>query len=126
MDTSLRDYFENTDGIGVLGTADAEGNVDLAVYARPHMADDETVAFIMADRTSHANITANPNAAYLFVERGPGYKGKRLHLTKTREETDPKRIEEVRREGRKGRDYGDLLKFLVYFRIEKVRSLAGD
>lgn len=126
MDTSLRDYFENTDGIGVLGTADAEGNVDLAVYARPHMADDETVAFIMADRTSHANSTANPSAAYLFVERGPGYKGKRLHLTKTREETDPERIEEVRRAGRKGRDYGDLLKFLVYFRIEKVRSLAGD
>ena len=126
MDTNLHDYFENVEGVGVLGTADAEGNVDLAVYARPHMADEETVAFVMGDRTSHANVAANPQAAYLFVEQGPGYQGKRLYLTRTREETDPERIEAMRRETRKGHDYGDALKFLVYFRIEKVRPLVGD
>ena len=126
MDTNLHDYFENVEGVGVLGTADAEGNVDLAVYARPHVADEETVAFVMGDRRSHANVAANPHAAYLFVEQGPGYQGKRLYLTKTREETDPERIEAMRRDSRKGRDYGDSLKFLVYFRIEKIRSLAGD
>ena len=126
MDTNLHDYFENVEGIGVLGTADAEGNVDLAVYARPHMADEETVAFVMGDRRSHANVAANPQAAYLFVEQGPGYQGKRLYLTRTREETDPERIEAMRRETRKGHDYGDALKFLVYFRIEKVRPLVGD
>ena len=126
MDTNLRDYFENVEGIGVLGTADAEGNVDLAVYARPHVADDGAVAFVMADRTSHANVAANPHAAYLFVEQGPGYKGTRLHLTRTHEETDPERIEAVRRESRKGRDYGDTRKFLVHFKVEKIRPLVGD
>lgn len=30
LDTNLRDYFENVEGIGVLGTADAEGNADLS------------------------------------------------------------------------------------------------
>lgn len=126
MDTNLRDYFENVEGIGVLGTADAEGDVDLAVYARPHVADDGAVAFVMGDRTSHANVAANPHAAYLFVEQGPGYKGKRLHLARTHEETDPERIEAVRRESRKGRDYGDGRRFLVYFKVEKVRPLVGD
>jgi len=28
----------------------------------------------------------NPHAAYLFVEEGHGYKGKRLYLTKIKEE----------------------------------------
>lgn len=123
---NLRDYFESTEGIGVLGTADAEGRVDLAIYARPHVADDESVALIMSDRTSHNNIVANPHAAYLFVEGGKGYKGKRLYLTRTHEETDPARIEAVRRGGRKGHDLGDALKFLVHFRVEKVRPLTGD
>jgi hypothetical protein len=125
MSTNLRDYFENTKGLGVLGTADAEGNVDLAVYARPHVVDDDTVAFVMGDRTSHANVSANPRAAYLFVEDGPGYKGRRLHLTKTREETDPEKIEAVRREGRKGRDYGDSPAFLVYFNVDQTRPAVG-
>ncbi len=125
MSTDLHDYFEDTEGLGVLGTADAEGSVDLALYGRPHAVDDESVAFIMADSLSHANVTANPHATYLFVEQGPGYRGKRLHLTKMREETDPERIEAVRRENRKGHDYGDKLKFLVYFKVEKVRPLVG-
>jgi hypothetical protein len=122
---SLRDYFESAEGIGVLGTADAQGQVDLAVYGRPHVVDEETVAFIMGDRLSHANVSANPHAAYLFVERGQGYKGKRLYLTRAREETDPEQIEAVRREGRKGRDHGAAPMFLVYFRIDKVRPLTG-
>lgn len=122
----LSRYFESTEGIGVLGTADAQGNVDLAIYARPHIVDDESVALIMSDRTSHANIAANPHAAYLFIESGKGYKGQRLYLRRTHEETDPERIEAVRRQGRKGHDYGDALKYLVHFKVEKVRPLVGD
>ena len=75
----------------------------------------------MAERLSHANITANPKAAYMFVESGPGYKGKRLYLTKTGEETDPEAIEAVRRESRKGNDYGETNKFLVTFSIDEIR-----
>lgn len=123
---SLHEYFENTEGIGVLATADAEGKVNLALYGRPHVLDDETIAFIMGDRVSHANVSANPSAAYLFVERGDGYRGKRLGLTKVGEETDPEKIEALRRANRKGHDYGEALKFLVTFRIEQVRPLTHD
>ena len=78
---NLTEYFDNAEGTGVLATADGDGNVDLAVYGKPHMMDEETAAFIMSDRLSHKNVTSNPNAAYLFMEKGPGYKGKRLYLT---------------------------------------------
>jgi hypothetical protein len=123
---SLAEYFENAKGVGVLGTADSEGNVDLAIYARPHVQDDENVAFIMGDHLSHDNIRTNPHAAYLFVEEGQGYKGLRLYLTRTGEETDPQKIEAVRRPGRKGMDYGGVQKFLVHFKVERTRRLVGD
>ena len=40
---SLKDYFENIEGRGILATADESGNVDVALYARPHVIDDKTV-----------------------------------------------------------------------------------
>jgi len=68
--TDLKTYFENTEGIGVLSTADAEGRVDAAVYSRPHSMEDGTLAFIMRDRLTHRNLQSNPHAAYLFIEKG--------------------------------------------------------
>ena len=65
---SLGEYFEKTKGLGVLATADSKGKVDAAIYSRPHVMDDETVAFIMADRLTHNNLQSNPHAAYLFKE----------------------------------------------------------
>lgn len=123
---SLAEYFEHVEGIGILGTADAEGNVDLALYARPHVIAENEVAFIMADHLSHANINRNPHAAYLFVENSGRYNGLRLCLTRTREETDAQAIKALRRKERKGADYGDAQKFLVYFKVEEVRRLVGD
>ena len=126
----LREYFENTKGVGVLATADAEGKVDVAIYSRPHFLsdDDSEIAFIMNDRLSHDNVDANPHAAYLFMEETGGYVGKRLFLTKTREETDTERIQAVRRRDLppdcdKG---GAKKKFLVHFRVDGVRPLIGS
>ncbi len=131
---SLADCFENTEGTGVLATADAQGNVDLALYARPHVVSDDEVIFIMGDHVSHNNITVNPHAAYLFLERGepgrgqegPGYKGVRLYLTRTTEEADPQKIEALRRKGRKGHESDGRQKFLVYFKVDRTRRLVGD
>lgn len=131
---SLAEYFENVEGIGILATADPQGNVDLALYARPHVMSEDEVAFIMGNRLSHDNVTANPHAAYLFLEKGKqgsgegyqGYNGLRLYLTRTREETDPQKIEELRRENRKGRESGDSEKFLVHFKVDGTRRLVGD
>ena len=120
----LKSYFENIEGTGVLASADASGKVDVALYARPHVIDEHTVAFIMADRLSHKNLQSNPHAAYLFLEEGPGYKGRRLVLTRLREDTDPKLIDSMRRKGRPGTEE-QTPRYLVFFHIEEIRPIAG-
>jgi hypothetical protein len=121
---SLTEYFESTEGVGILGTADAEGKVDMAVYAGPQMIDDTTIGFIMRDRLSHSNVSSNPKACYLFIEKGEGYKGKRLYLIKTGEETDPEIIESHSRREQNAPS-SDEKRFLVYFAIDNVRPLVG-
>ncbi len=37
----LSEYFEKTQGIGVLATTDAAGQVNQAIYGRPHFPDDD-------------------------------------------------------------------------------------
>lgn len=119
----LKSYFENARGLGVMATSDAEGKVNAAVYSRPHFMEDDTVAFIMRDRLSHHNLQSNPHAAFLFVEEGPGYIGKRLYLSKVREEENSEIIDSISR-----RKYpsppGDN-RFLVFFRIDNVLPLIG-
>lgn len=124
----LADSFEGKKGLGILATADKEGKVYLAIYARPHVVDTDTVVFIMAGRKTHENLKVNPYAAYLFKEEGEGYRGLRLYLTKSREESDPEKIEAYRR---RTVDYTALEGvekelYLVYFRVNDVRPLVGS
>ena len=125
----LDEYFQNAQGIGVLATSDAAGKVNVAIYARPHFLDenDQEVAFIMSDRLSHDNVEANPQAAYLFIEEGEDYLGKRLFLTKTREETDQEKIQSIRRRNlpRDRDELGAEKSFLVHFRVDGIRPLIG-
>ena len=123
---SLGEYFENTKGTGVLATADENGNVDAAIYARPHFQDEKTVAFIMNERLSYQNITSNPKAAYIFLEDSPGYNGKRLYLSKIAEETDKDKIDAVRRKTEKHHTMSLEEKHLVYFSVDRIRPLVGD
>jgi hypothetical protein len=120
----LKTYFENARGLGVLATADSQGKVDVAIYARPHAVDEKTISLIMGDRLSHQNLQSNPHAAYLFVEDGPGHKGHRLELTKLREDTSPELIAATRRKAR-DRSEDDAARFLVYFSVDKIRPAAG-
>ena len=119
----LKEYFENTKGVGVLATADGDGKVDAAVYARPHFTEVGTLAVIMRDRLSHLNLQSNPHATYLFVENGPGYKGKRLFLKKVREEQDTELLESLR--SRQYIDEKEESKFLVFFELDKELPLIG-
>ena len=124
---NLEDYFESNKGTGILATADGDGKVDVAVYAKPHFIDAKTVAFIMRDKLSHRNLQGNPCAAYMFIEDGKGYQGKRLYLKKTREDNDAAVIKALRRRPRP--EYSDSdadNSFVVYFRIESIRPLVGD
>lgn len=123
---SLSEYFQSTEGIGILATCDSDGNVDLAIYSRPYVIDENKIAFSMLDRTSFSNIESNPKAAYMYIEQGQGYNGKRLYLTKTGEEANQQRIEEIKSQRpRKHPGTADVAKHFVYFSIEKTRPIVG-
>jgi len=119
----LKEYFENTDGSGILATADSDGKVDAAIYARPHIMDDGTIALIMRDRLTHFNLQSNLHACYMYIEKGPGYRGKRFFLTKIREEEDSELLHSMRR--RQYINEKDESKFLVFFKIDKELPLVG-
>jgi len=122
---NLGEYFDNAKGHGVLATADANGKVNAAMYARPYFADDKTAVFIMAERLTHANLKTNPWATYLFIESGQGYSGKRLYLRKLKEERNSELISEICRKC----DYSHYKvgnRYIVHFNVEKVLPLIGD
>ncbi len=123
---NLKEYFQDNKGFGVLSTANKEGNVNAAVYARPHCFEDGTVGFIMPSRLTYANLLANGHAAYLFrqdpkADEG-SYEGMRLYLKKVAEDDDQERIASLRRrafgEGCDGRH-------LVIFSVDKILPLVG-
>ena len=123
----ISEYFEKKKGRGVIATADPAGKVGVAVYARPHFIDEKTVAFIMADRLMHKNVQSNPHAAYLFLESGDKYVGKRLYLTRIKEEKNSDLIDKIRRrESCPVYDkYRGKTRYLVYFHVDKVLPLIG-
>jgi hypothetical protein len=120
---NMSDYFGAAKGHGILATAGADGRVDAAIYSRPHVMDEHTVAFVMTDRLTHFNLQSNPHAAYLFMEEGDQYTGKRLFLTKVREDTDEESLGSVREEICP--EPRDEQEFLVSFKVDQVLPLVG-
>ncbi len=125
---TLSEYFENARGFGVLATTDAAAQVNQAIYAKPLFLDkddDGTCSFIMSNRLTHDNVEHNPSASYLFIEDGGGFVGKRLSLVIIDEETDPEKIEAIRRRVELPMSEEEC-KYLVHFHIEGVRPLRGN
>jgi hypothetical protein len=79
----------------------------------------------MSNRLSHDNVKHNPSAAYLFIEKGEGYVGKRLSLSVIGEEADPEKVKAIRRRNIPtiSEEEG---KYLVHLHIEGVRPLIGN
>ena len=121
----IAEYYQNATGIGILATSDTEGNVDVAIYARPYIIDEETIAFSMLERRSYKNVESNPKAAYMFVEKGEGYKGQRLYLVKTGEEIDTEKINKIKEQHKNKYSTESEGKHLVYFKITETRQLVG-
>ena len=119
------EYFESTRGIGFLCTAGEGGQVNAAVYSRPHVLEDGIFVFGMADRLTHANLRENPNAVYAFNEKG--YEGHRIYLRKIREEEAGSMIEQIRERTKIVSVQGaaDKVRFAVYFQVVRSLPLVG-
>jgi Pyridoxamine 5'-phosphate oxidase len=122
----LSEYFDDKKGYGVLSTADSSGRVNAAVYARPHFFDETTIAFIMRERLTLENLKTNQYATYLFIESGPGYTGKRLYLTKLRDETDDELAASICRRCDYSMFTDQLTRHVVFFSVDKILPLIGS
>ena len=123
---NLNSYFEQHEGIGILATADDKGKVDMAIYETPQVVDDNTIALNMLERLSYKNVQTNPNAAYMFIETGGRYQGRRFYLTKVSEKPGIQRVRELRARHLPATDPTLATKHVVCFKVESIRPLVGD
>jgi hypothetical protein len=122
---NIKEYFKEHNGTGVLSTADDNGRVNSAIYAKPHFLEDGSLAFIMRDRLTRYNLTLNPSASYLFIEKGDGYHGVRIHLEKIKESSDQTMIDSLSRRTYAADEKAEN-RYLVTFKIQKVLTLIGS
>ena len=120
----LTEYFSSVKGTGILSTADDQGIVNAAVYATPHRMEDGLVAFIMRERKTYQNISSNPHACFLFLEVGK-LVGKRLYLTKVKEEKNSEQLFALRRSCKQQECITDEDLHLVFFHVDKVLPIVG-
>lgn len=124
--SSLKEYFESKKGFGVLSTAGSDGSVNAAVYSRPHVMEDGSLAVVMNDRLSHKNVLETKKAHFLFRENTAGYKGKRISMTMIREEEDTELLYELCRRCEIDEEGPTKRRFLVFFSVDKELPLIGS
>jgi hypothetical protein len=112
-------------GRGIIGTADAKGVVNMAVFAIPHVIDEETVAWGFTEGRSMANLRENPHASYLYLAPSRGYSGWRLALTLKQESEEGELLARIKEHAAQasGPLAGAAVKYLVYFKVDEVRPL---
>ena len=122
-----KEYFSNVNGKGFLATANAQGEINIAVYSRPQVQQDGTFVFGMTDRLTHTNLQENTRAVYAFAEER-GFGGRRFYLHKTKEETSGPLLEEIRKMTDKyvHPGAGKLVKFIVHFRVDRELPLICE
>lgn len=112
-------------GRGIIGTANRDGVVNMAVFAIPHVIDEETVAWGFSDGRSIENLRLNPHASYLYLAPTRGYSGWRLTLSVKEEKGEGELLNKIRERASQaaGPMAGAAIKHVVYFRVDEVRPL---
>ena len=112
-------------GRGVIGTASKAGVVNMAVYAVPHIVDDETVAWGMTEGRTWNNVRENPNASYTYFAPGEGFHGARLMLLLSRTEDSGKMLAKIR-DLTAASSLGNpqAVRHVAYFKVVETRPLV--
>src|SRR5512135_52797 len=101
MSTSLMEYFNKQPRLGVLSTANKEGQVNSAYFGSPRMIDETTIIMSLAKNRTFANLQENPNACYLIMEPGkimPEWKGVRIYLEMKECQTSGDKVDMMRKQ----------------------------
>jgi len=120
----LSELFKK-EGRGVIATSNMQGEVNVAVYAAPHVVDDETLAWGMTEGRTYHNVMENPRAAYLYMYAGAGYSGVRLGLKLKRIENSGDMLDAIKARTSEIVSPGAAaaVKHVAYFTVIEVRTL---
>ena len=112
-------------GRGVIGTASKAGVVNMAVYAVPHVLDDNAVAWGMTDGRTWNNVRENPNASFTYFAPGEGFRGARLTLSLSRTEDSGEMLAKIReRTAVTSPGNPQEVKHVAYFKVVETRPLV--
>lgn len=120
----LSELFQNH-GLGVMATAAADGCVNSAVYARPHVIDETTLVWGMTEGRTFRNISQNPQASFLFRAGEHGFSGVRLNLEliKTEEKGEMLALIKQNADTMVGPGTGSAVTHAAWFRVIETRPL---
>jgi hypothetical protein len=124
MKMKFHDMFP-AGGRGIIASSDSSGNVNIAVYAKPHIVDDKTVAWGMTEGRTWKYLKENPNAAYLYMNPGQGYSGVRLKLSLKEFHESGDMLEKVKKHTAEivSAAAAEAVKHVAYFEVEEIRPL---
>lgn len=113
-------------GMGVMATASPDGAVNTAVYGLPHVTEDGTAAWGMTEGRTYRNVRGNPNASYLYVFPGGGYRGVRLTLRRKEIRESGSLLETIQARTREssGEGAASAVKYVAFFEILEERPLV--
>ena len=111
-------------GIGVMGTADGEGWVNLAIYSPPIITSEGTLVFGATQRLTYKNLTENPRAMFMYVSP-EDWDGVRIRMSLVKDETSGEFLETLK-ERFLAIGYTTLareIRHALHFKVEEVRPL---
>jgi hypothetical protein len=121
---NLKEIF-NQNGTGVIATSSLDGAVNTAIYARPHIIDENILAWGMTEGRTYQNVLENPHAAYLYMFTGKRYEGVRLGLRLNKIEDSGPLLEKIKAHTQEmvSKQAAFAVKHTAYFEITEMRPL---
>ena len=122
--------FNKQPRVGVLATANKNGETDAAVFGSPRMIDEDTVIMAIGENRSARNLKENPKATFIVVEPGESlqeWKGVRVYLEVASFEGYGELLDSLREKIRKmaGDQSANAVKAAIRFKITEVRPLIA-
>lgn len=126
----VMEMFNRENRIGVLATADSNGDVNAAVFGSPRMIDEDTVIMAIGENRSFKYLQENPKASFIVVEPGQtpaSWKGVRLYLEVDSFERYGEVLDSFRENIRKvaGDRSADAIQAAIRFKVVDIRPLIA-
>jgi len=124
---TIKKCFNEESRTNILSTSSKSGEINIAMFGSLILIDDSTVAMMLGDNKTYANLKENPNAACLLImpgKTGIQTEGCRLYLkVKTIEDSGDKFDSLKAKVKVKIGDAAEMLKHLIVFNIINARPI---